>query len=128
MDHYRKTGVVGGGGIYFDEEEAGEGSGVEKQTGDQEACEVGKVGGLREIWRKSEEWVHCRCVRTRSVRYLAGECPPQRGAGVLATYRRCSQERYYDADVVDVRVVSGDQQVLVQYVHGHPSTYIIMAF
>ncbi len=67
-------------------------------------------------------------MRTRSVRYLAGECPPQRGAAVLSTYRRGSQERYYDADVVDMRVVSGDQQVLVQYVHGHPSTYIIMSF
>jgi len=67
-----------GGGIYFDEEvreEDGESAG--RKAGGEEGSAAGREDaeseGGGESWRKVEEWVHCRYVRLRSVKYLAGE-------------------------------------------------------
>ena len=117
------------GGIYFDEEGTGACGQHLNHLGNDQRLEDGPDGRHSpvaskekdtddETWRQTEEWVHPRFVRPRSIRYIAGECPPQPGAAVLATLLRDGEEVYYDADVVHVRVVAGKQDVLVEYVHG----------
>ena len=109
------------GGIYFDEEEAGDAKSWDQEGGLTAAEHRGKLGGARgenESLCDIKEWVNWRCVRPRSIKYLAGERPPVAGTAVLATYCKSGQELYYDADVLEVRVLAGAQQVLVEYVHG----------
>lgn len=113
------------GGIYFDEEEAGDAKSWDQGGGLTAAEYRGRIGGEGSSTRGEneslcdiKEWVNWRCVRPRSIKYLAGERPPVVGTAVLATYCKSGQEVYYDADVLEVRVLAGAQQVLVEYVHG----------
>jgi hypothetical protein len=125
-EQVRRVGGITGGGIYFDEEEGrveespGKASGLCAGNGTESGKDARSVvkDARDEVCRAIEEWVHPRFVRPRSIRCLAGECPPEPGTGVLATYRSDGRELYYDADVMDVRFWAREQHVLVQYVHG----------